>query len=152
MVRINGVSSGWPSVIGPSTVASFERIPDKPFFPTSLTYCEQAERALDACATTVRSRHERRTPAQVALRAGHRTGTLAFRDGLRKGRDAAQGGRRGLLERRDDLAYDGAEPARARQWVAENATSGGKLTIGNANLELVSEEQAHVLQIVGIVA
>src|SRR5918997_4160614 len=98
MVRINGVSSGWPSVIGPSTVASFERIPDKPFFPTSLTYCEQAERALDACATTVRSRHERRTPAQVALRVGHRTGTLAFRDGLRKGRDPAQGGRRGLLE------------------------------------------------------
>jgi hypothetical protein len=35
--------------------------------------------------------------------------------------------------------------------VAENATSGGKLTIGNANLELVSEEQAHVLQIVAIV-
>jgi hypothetical protein len=50
------------------------------------------------------------------------------------------------------LPYDGAEPARARQWVAENATSGGKLTIGNANLELVSEEQAHVLQIVAIVA
>jgi hypothetical protein len=49
------------------------------------------------------------------------------------------------------LPYDGAEPARARQWVAENATSGGKLTIGNANLELVSEEQAHVLQIVAIV-
>ena len=58
MVRVDGVSSGWPSVISPSTVASCERIPDKPFSPTSLTYCEQAERTLNACATTVGSRRE----------------------------------------------------------------------------------------------
>jgi hypothetical protein len=46
------------------------------------------------------------------------------------------------------LLYEGAEPARARQWVVENVSSGGKLTIGNANFELSSEERARVLRIV----
>lgn len=46
------------------------------------------------------------------------------------------------------LPYDGAEPARARQWVVENATSGGNLVIGSANLELLREERARVLRIV----
>jgi hypothetical protein len=46
------------------------------------------------------------------------------------------------------LPYEGAEPARARQWVVENISSGGKLTMGNANLELLSEGRARVLRIV----
>ncbi len=46
------------------------------------------------------------------------------------------------------LPYEGAEPARARQWVKENVTSGGKLPIGNVNLELLSEERARILRIV----
>jgi hypothetical protein len=48
------------------------------------------------------------------------------------------------------LSYEGAEPARAKQWVKENVSSGGKLTIGSANLELYGEERARVLRIVAI--
>jgi hypothetical protein len=46
------------------------------------------------------------------------------------------------------LPYEGADPARAGQWVRENVTSGGKLTIGTANFELYSEERARILRII----
>ncbi len=46
------------------------------------------------------------------------------------------------------LSYEGANPAQARRWVAENVTSGGKLPMGAAIFELYSEKRAWVLRIV----
>jgi hypothetical protein len=46
------------------------------------------------------------------------------------------------------LPYEGAQSAQAQQWVRDSAGSGGKLSLGNANLELLSEEEARVLRIV----
>lgn len=46
------------------------------------------------------------------------------------------------------LPYEGGQSAQAQQWVRESAGSGGKLSLGNANLELSSEEKARVLRIV----
>lgn len=46
------------------------------------------------------------------------------------------------------LPYEGAQLARAQQSVRESASSGGKLSLSNANLELLSEEEARVLRIV----
>jgi len=46
------------------------------------------------------------------------------------------------------LPYEEANPGEARQWVSENVTSGGKLTIGTASFELYGKERAQVLRVV----
>ncbi len=46
------------------------------------------------------------------------------------------------------LPYEEANPGEARQWVNENVTSGGKLTIGTASIELYGEERARILRLV----
>jgi hypothetical protein len=46
------------------------------------------------------------------------------------------------------IPYEGTQRAQARQWVRENTSSGGKLELGSANLELSKKENAHVLRIV----
>ncbi len=46
------------------------------------------------------------------------------------------------------LPYEEAQLAQALQWVRESASSGGKLSLGNANLEFLSEEDTRVLRIV----
>lgn len=46
------------------------------------------------------------------------------------------------------IPYERTQRAQARQWVRENTSSGGKLELGSANLELSKEENAHVLRMV----
>lgn len=46
------------------------------------------------------------------------------------------------------LPYEGSQATQAQQWVRESAGSGGKLNLGNTNLELLSEERSRVLRIV----